>query len=165
LDWPLCSAKLKSIIDTGASPIDHIQWLSAKVISVDGAEREYFILHLPKRVDAIDRQKSIYSGDFVVRPYFNTLAIDDHQVFSFPGGEFSVIVSEKVKNEILANGCIGIGFSKIKDIVQINERPGKESGCHSIFLPSSLITEWMRPSSRAGQACTKGKAVPVATNG
>ena len=58
LDWPLCSAKLKAIIETSASPLDRIQWLSAKVISIDRTEREYFILHLPERVDAIDRQKS-----------------------------------------------------------------------------------------------------------
>jgi len=117
LDWPLCSAKLKAIIDTNTSPLDHIQWLSAKVVSVDGMEREYFILHIPERVDMIDRQKSTYAGDFVVRPYFNILAIGEHQVFSFPGGEFSVIVSERIKNAVLANGCVGIDFSEIKDIV------------------------------------------------
>ena len=117
LDWPLCSAKLKSIIDTISSPLDHIQWLSAKVISLDGVEREYFILHLPERVDAVDRQKSIRADAFIIRPYFIIRAIGDHQVFSFPGGEFSVIVSEKVRNAILLNRCVGIDFREIEGIL------------------------------------------------
>jgi hypothetical protein len=115
LDWPLCSIRLKTIIDKTTSPRDHIQWLPAKVINNDEEEREYFILHLPERVDVIDKQKSIITPDnLVVRPHFNVRAIGDHQVFSYPGGEFSVIVSEAVKGAILSHGCIGIDFSKVQ---------------------------------------------------
>lgn len=113
LDWPLCSTKLKTIIEGIATPFDHIQWLPASVINGNGEEREYYILHLPVRVDALDRRKSTFAtDDLVITPYFDIRAITGHEVFSFPGGEFSVIVSEKVRNTIVISGCRGIDFTK-----------------------------------------------------
>jgi len=110
LGWPMCSIKLKAIIDEFASPIDQIQWLEAELFKQDEI-REYYILHLPFRPDILDKQKTIFAGtDAIVKPYFHRTKIGNHQVFSFRGGETRVIVTETIHNEILSTGCTGIDF-------------------------------------------------------
>ncbi|MBC7251339.1 MAG: hypothetical protein H5T62_13760 [Anaerolineae bacterium] len=111
LGWPLCSEKLKRIIEQHALPDDNIQWLAAKVVGPGGEQRDYYILHLSERPDVLDKERTLFAeGDVVVKPYFSAKAIGSHRVFSFHGGQFRVIVSAEIRDAILSANCTGIDF-------------------------------------------------------
>jgi len=115
LGWPLCSKKLKTVIEGHASPIDSFQWLEARVIAVNEEDvRDYYILHFPERPDVLDKQRTLFAGDsdFVVRPYFSEQAIGTRRVFSYPGRS-TIIVSSEVRDAVLAANCTGIDFYKV----------------------------------------------------
>jgi hypothetical protein len=111
LDWPLCSEKLKNIIEQYASPHDIIQWLGARVVSQEGEKRDYYVLHLPDRPDVLNKKKTVFAAeDVVIKPYFSGKAVSNHCVFSYPDGGFHVVVSEEVLDAILSAGCTGLDF-------------------------------------------------------
>ena len=113
--WPLCSEKLKKVIDHTASRIDPIQWLDATVIDVMGRRVAYYILHFSGLSEALDQSKTIFGAeDFVIKPYFSLKAIGEHRVFSYKGSETGqVIIAERVKEEIEATNCSGALFRKV----------------------------------------------------
>ena len=116
LGWPLCSLKLKSVIEVGAVPHDRIQWLDAKLVGDDGKEHPYYILHLPYRLHVLDKEKTIWDDIFVDTPVLDLRVVKDHRVFSYPGGFFSVIVADEVKTAIqMANCTAGMEFWPIAD--------------------------------------------------
>jgi hypothetical protein len=108
----LCSSRMHHVISEAISGVDRIQWLEASVS--DGKEqRPYFVMHLPERVDVLNKKKSIWAGDFVVKPVLDLGAIGSHRVFSYPGTAQRVIVSSEVKSAIEAFGLIGMEFSRV----------------------------------------------------
>jgi hypothetical protein len=113
LDWPLCSSKLKKVIDDNISPSDSIQWLDIDIRYQSDQIEKYHILNLPLRPDVLDEQMTLYVDDFVVKPIFSSNKIGSHKVFSYSSGEFSVIVSEEVKDAIVSTNCTGIIFLQV----------------------------------------------------
>lgn len=108
----LCSERLKNVLQQHASPSDELQWLPVEVKG-DEENRSYAILHFPKPPDILNKNKSIYAGDFVVKPVFLKDAISRHHVFAYSkAGHLKLFVSEPVKLAIEAEGCTGIEFSE-----------------------------------------------------
>ena len=115
LGCPLCSEKLKNIIDKTSSAHDEIQWLPTIVADEKGKEeKKYFILHFPTEYDILDRKKSIIvEDDFVVKPVISKKLAANHAVFTFLGeGQGRFFISERVKEAIEKEGCLGIVFEK-----------------------------------------------------
>jgi len=112
LSCRLCSDPLKGILTSFASPEDFIQWLPVKV--TDGkVARNYWILHFYNSGQALDKSKTIFAGDFVVKPVFSEYLLVNRHVFSYPmAGELSLFVSKPVMVAIKAANCSGIVFSK-----------------------------------------------------
>lgn len=115
LGWPLCSPKLKAVIEVHAAADDQIQWLDAKLVDDDGKEHPYYILHLPYRLDVLDKEKTIWDEIFVDTPVLDLRVVKDHRVFSYPGAFFSVIVADEVKTAIQVANCTGMEFWPIAD--------------------------------------------------
>lgn len=114
MGWPLCSERLKEIIESFRAPEDTLEWLDATVITAGGEARKYYILNLPIRSDVLDRKKTIFAkGGFVVKPYYSLKNINGRRIFSYPSGEFTVIISDEVKNAIASANCTGIDFLKV----------------------------------------------------
>lgn len=107
----MCSDRLRSILKAHASPDDELQWLP--VIVRRGVEqRSYSILHFPNPPDVLNKEKTIFAGEFVVKPVLSKIAIGNHRVFSFPkGGELPLFADEQAKLAIEAAGCTGLEAS------------------------------------------------------
>jgi len=112
---PLCSARLKNIMETTRSQSDALQWLDVTVISETGEVRDYYILHFTRSFEVLDRSRTIFAGgDFVVKAVIDIKSVGTHQIFTFPtGGGKRMILSEQVKKAIEAGGCTGLEFSKV----------------------------------------------------
>lgn len=108
----LCSDRLKGILQSCASSDDELQWLAVEVHR--GTEkRTYWVLHFPNPPDVLSPDKSIFAGEFVVKPVLSKDTIGSHQVFSFPkGGELPLFVAEPVKRAIEAAGYTGMEFCR-----------------------------------------------------
>jgi len=115
LDWTLCSAKLKSVIDGNAAKDDVIQWLDAMVVDQNGKEARYYILHLPYRPEVLDREKTIRDDEFIDTPVLDLRLVKNHRVFSYSGAGSRVIVAEEVKTAIERAKCTGMEFWPVDD--------------------------------------------------
>jgi hypothetical protein len=116
LSWPLCSERLKNIIEQYKSPRDIIQWLQANVVCSKTEQKVYFILHLPEGFNVLNEKKTVFSGDFPVKPYLNLKAIGEHHVFRYRGSLFRPIVSAEIRDAIIAAGCTGQDFYEARVI-------------------------------------------------
>jgi hypothetical protein len=113
MGWPLCSDELRQIIDRNRSPRDEVQWLEATVTH-EGQSRRYWVLHIPDRPDVLDSEKTIFAYQgFVVKPVFRMSELRDRNVFSYVGGNFTVLVSSQVRTAMVAANCTGIDFLRI----------------------------------------------------
>ncbi|MCA9007090.1 MAG: hypothetical protein KDA70_17580 [Planctomycetaceae bacterium] len=109
----LCSERLKNLFDCHASSGDELQWLPVEVTGENGSSETYEILHFPNPPDILDKNKSIYALDSVVKPVLSKTAVSGHQVFAYPhAGELRLFVSETVKTAIKTEGCTGMELSK-----------------------------------------------------
>ncbi|MBN73788.1 MAG: hypothetical protein CME32_31415 [Gimesia sp.] len=109
----LCSRRLKNILQLSAALDDEFQWLPVEVHK----QREmcsYYILHFPNPPDILDKKRSLFAGDFVVKPAFSRDKIGGHQVFVYPkAGELKLFVSEAVKLAIEKEACTGMELSRV----------------------------------------------------
>jgi len=70
----LCSKRLKDLLESHASSVDELQWLP--VIVREGTEqRPYSILHFPNPPDVLNKEKSIFARDFVVKPVLSEAVV------------------------------------------------------------------------------------------
>jgi hypothetical protein len=110
----LCSDRLKSILESHASPADELQWLVTEVHR--RAEKHvYWILHFPNPPDVLNKSKTLFvdGTDVVVKPVLSKDATAGHQVFAYPeAGELTLFVGEPVKRAIEAAGCTGMELSR-----------------------------------------------------
>lgn len=108
----MCSKRLQDILEAHASSDDMLQWLP--VIVRRGVEqRIYSILHFPNPPDILNKDKSIFAGEFVVKPVISKSAIGSHKVFAYPkAGETKLFVNEQVKIAVEAAGCTGLELSR-----------------------------------------------------
>jgi len=109
LGAPLCSDRMRQLIDENKGPNDVIEWLP---VTVNG--QPYWVLNFPERADVLDEAKTLaFDGD-VAKPVLKHDRLDGRHVFSYPGGgRLAVVVSKRMKN-LLEKSCTFIEFSKIE---------------------------------------------------
>jgi len=109
-----CSEKMRAVLDERAGPADVLQWLPV-VVASGTVQRPYYILHFPKPPDVLDRARTLWSGDFVVRPAFRRAALGDHSVFAYPGAEgIPLFVDKDCRYALERAGCTGLEFSQAR---------------------------------------------------
>lgn len=108
----LCSEKLKDLIDQNISDNDDIQWLDVNVID-DQKCKKYYFLHFPKNIPVINKDRTIFAGNMVVKVVLDTQLVSHLSIFTLPDevGR-TLFVSEKLKKIISKNNITGVSFSK-----------------------------------------------------
>lgn len=108
--WPLCSERLRRVVDDTRAPDDEVRWLPATIVGPGKESRGYFVLDVRMRLDCLDRQRSIImSDDRVVKPVLDLSAIGGHRLFSWPGtGWRYIAISEEVREAIAHARCTGV---------------------------------------------------------
>jgi hypothetical protein len=111
---PLCSERLRDIIEMHRHPSDLIEWLPVEVKG-ENASYPYHILHLLEELDVIDPSRSIIDArGGVVKPHVKVTKVGKHQIFRYKGGgDTTVCLSDRVRLAILNEGCTGCYFSKL----------------------------------------------------
>lgn len=111
----LCSEKLKSIIDKHLSEDDSIQWLEVEVKSNTTRElKKYFFLHFPQNFDILDKTKTIWVGDMVVKPVLKPESVKNHNIVTYPSNMgIAFFVSDEIKSAIKKEKITGLDFSKV----------------------------------------------------
>lgn len=108
LDIPLCSEKLKQIIESKAKNASDILWYPI-VVSDRKSERTYYYLKLKLVLsDIIDVDNSLKDNDMVYSPVFYGDRIRD--IFICDCDESYLFVSESLKKEIEQHRITGLGF-------------------------------------------------------
>ena len=108
LNIPLCSSKLKQIIQDIVAKNDSILWRPICVNS-NGKSIEYYYLKLKKiLIDVIDIDKSEKQNNTIFNPYFIEEKIED--IFRCDFDLNYLFVSEKLKEAIIQSEITGIGF-------------------------------------------------------
>ena len=111
--FPLCSRKLRDIMEGCKGEQDVFQWLPVTVRSKGGEEREYFVLHFPQEYDVLDKERSIYDAHGIIKPVISQGLAVGHHIFTFIGAEgVGYYVSEKVRRKVLREKCIGVTFER-----------------------------------------------------
>ncbi len=110
--YRLCSEKLRVVLDRTRAPFDFVQWLPA-VVSRDGTERQYSILHFPEVPAVVDIARTIMAGPVIVKAHLDRKLVDGHRLFGFPEETLRLVVAQDVKRQIEAAACSGIVFSKL----------------------------------------------------
>jgi hypothetical protein len=114
LGWRLCSEKLMHVIERCRGESDAIVWLPLYVEDAYGNKKPYFVLHLPDKLDILDKEKTIFvTGEVIVKGVLDSSKVEGRCVFSFPGDMLRLIVAQEVKEIIEQAGCTGIEFSKV----------------------------------------------------
>jgi hypothetical protein len=113
LGWHLCSDKLKSILAECAGHDDEIQWLPVVVKDPAGERRNYYALHLASPCDVLSSDRTIFSGDRVVKPVLDASKIGAHSIFTFSNSGVYVYVTEQVRKRVQEARLTGLKFLKV----------------------------------------------------
>jgi hypothetical protein len=106
----LCSKRLRDILQDAASAEDELQWLDVEVYN-ERESRPYAILHFPHPPDVLNMNKTIHSGDVIIKPVFSKAKLGNRRIFCYPLQTVSFFVADSVKRAVEAAGCTGMGFS------------------------------------------------------
>ena len=110
----ICSARLRDVLARGASEEDVLQWLEVRVHGARG-EQAYFLLHFPHAPDVLDKEKTIFAEDFVVKPVFSGALLANHRVFTYPRNQGRpLFVVKEVRRAIEEVECTGLHFSQVR---------------------------------------------------
>lgn len=82
----LFSQRLKEAIEGGKAQLDALEWREAVVRSGD-VSRRYFILNFLCSQDLLDKQKTKFVDDFVIKPVFDTEKLIGLSIFGVPGDD------------------------------------------------------------------------------
>jgi len=108
--WALCSGKMRKVID---SVTDEVTWIEAVVLSRDEAI-PYYILDCQFRPDVVDKRKSKFHGDVLIKRVFDAKALEAYNVFrcvdDIVGG---LCVSEAVRQQLVDAECTGVEFDPL----------------------------------------------------
>ncbi len=103
---PLCSDRMRRVLESAASPADVLQWLPTQVTRGNEV-RTYWVLHFPEPVDALGK-RTIWQDDFVVKPVLSEARLQDHAVLTYPGAQgLALVVSEQAKDALEGASCTG----------------------------------------------------------
>jgi uncharacterized protein DUF1629 len=113
LGFPICSLKLKRIVDAEKADVDVIQWLPTRVIA-DGSDLPYFVLHVVDATDVFDEARSIrISSGALVKPCLNGRKIGRKRMLRGEG-ILTLFVSEHIRQAVLAEECTGMEFQPVE---------------------------------------------------
>lgn len=112
-DWalPICSPKMRQIIDEHVSSKDVFQWLEAFIKKGDET-RTYYILYFPYRMDVLDLENSTMFGDVLIKPVLDRNKVSDRCIFPVRDRSTTVIC-EKLQKALWASNCTCLTFSKM----------------------------------------------------
>jgi hypothetical protein len=121
LAWPVLSEKIKNIIEIHLTGNEKLNWLLV-IINGNGEKRNYFIPHFNKKLDVLDLNVTIFVGDSdqIFEPCFDFKKIKNFEIFPLPSAfnlwkiTPNIMVSEKIKKEILKEKCTGINFGNVR---------------------------------------------------
>ena len=82
--------------------------------------KKYYFLHFPKNIPVINKDRSIFAGNMVVKVVLDTQLVSHLSIFTLPDevGR-TLFVSEKLKIELEKNEITGIEFKPIE--ISFNE--------------------------------------------
>ncbi len=108
----LCSEKLKDLIEQNISDNENVQWLDVNV-SGDLECKKYYFLHFPKNIPVINKDRSIFAGNMVVKVVLDAQLVSHLSIFTLPDevGR-TLFVSEELKKVISKNNITGVSFFK-----------------------------------------------------
>jgi hypothetical protein len=106
----LCSERLRAVLERQRAD-DFIQWLPAVVRHPGGEELAYWVLHLPRLPDVLNKTKSKFSGSNLIKPCLDPSLVAGHRIFAFSRYGAALVVAEQVRAAIAEAGCTGMTFS------------------------------------------------------
>lgn len=121
LAWPIMSNKMKSIIDSKLTGLEHVEW---KEIYINGKldKKKYYIPMFTKELDTLNKEETVYvpSSGIVLKPCFSKEKTVGLSIFH-GGGNFwkittQIYVNEDIKKELGKAGIKELCFSKVKVI-------------------------------------------------
>jgi hypothetical protein len=111
---PLCSERLRALLDSLRDVRDELVWLPADVSNETGDQRRYFLLLAGADPHVLDKARTLWAGgDFVVRAVIDLPAARGHRVFSFEPFSGRVIVAAQVKETLEAQGITGVDYAPV----------------------------------------------------
>ncbi len=97
----LCSEEFKNVLDSMKGVSDVIQWLEVDIKSEEHKDRRYYVLHISKYFDVLDKANTLYSAPhLVIKPVLKRSNLGEHKVFGYEGGRNNVIVVEDIKRAL-----------------------------------------------------------------
>ena len=120
LGWPLISEKFKNLVCSNLTGKEFVNWVSATIRN--GKEkRVYYIPRFEKKLDVLHLGKTTYveGTDHIIKPHFSLKKINELAIFHKPDSSgfwkipSAIYISETLKNDILKENLIGIGFEKV----------------------------------------------------
>ncbi|OAQ41458.1 hypothetical protein A5893_17360 [Pedobacter psychrophilus] len=111
----LFSDKLRTTIVQYLTDIDNPKWFPAKLTDLDGVTTDYSILHLFKKHDFLDYQKSTFveGTDHPIKKRFDLEKIEDRLIFNAKILGVSLCVHDIVRKDIKKSNYTGLYFYKI----------------------------------------------------
>ncbi len=114
--WPLCSERMRRIVDAGRAPGDRLDWFPVTVRR-HRSNREYFV-PLFSRIGPLNRildmrQTKFIEDDYVVVPVLRRSTAKKHQVLTYEVGSITWIVSDTIRKELAKAKCTGVKFRPI----------------------------------------------------
>jgi hypothetical protein len=115
--FQIASAKLKSSLEVFSKDIEFVP----VTLNYDGKliEKKYFILHPLRRIQGLDRNRSVFEEDEGFICGISKVVLDESK---FEGVDWAildegcpVIVSEAVQRAMNNSGCIGFQFTEVSD--------------------------------------------------
>jgi hypothetical protein len=91
----------------------NIQLIENPVVDPKGNVHRYYIVHIKKPVDLLNKKFSFYDDIGLIKPVLDAKKVKDLEFFSWSSetGNASIVVSERVKKLLIQEGMIGLLFS------------------------------------------------------
>jgi hypothetical protein len=101
---------MRNVID---GVTDEAKWIEAIVLS-QNKEIQYYILDCPSRPEVVDKSRSKFHGDVVIKRVFDAKALETYNIFRYVddivGG---LCASEAVRRGLVDADCTGVEFSPL----------------------------------------------------
>jgi len=105
------SELFRRVVDSHKAAEDSIEWMRFEV-AADGEIRDFYVPVFPDCPDILHREKSIFAGDFVVKPVIDARKVGTRQVLAFDPNSDRFFISDRIRQALVSAGCRGIEFSK-----------------------------------------------------
>lgn len=119
LAWPLLSERLKDSIVKHLSGEEYIDFIKAKVNSINSS-RIYYIPRFNKKLDVLDLNETVFirGTDRIIKPVFSISKIARFAIFPNPSKFWqitsNIYVNESIYSEIKKCGINDISFEKVR---------------------------------------------------